>query len=137
MATSSSERTGTTELPEPELAPVEAFTAEDVLEAIRETCIFLDPEHARAYRGMDASHVRAAVRFNGRLLEAHREYQRVYRVTRRGRREHARALHRHLDIIPLHYTVIAQAWALLPATILDALDPVPDPSRRSPLRTAS
>ena len=136
MITSSPEHTSTTETsaPEPELA-ADTFTAAELLDIIRDACAHLDPKNAAAYSSMNASHVREAVRLNARLLEAHREYQRVYRITRRGRREHANAIYRHLDVAPTPYTVVAFAWALLPATILDA--PIPDPSRRSPLRTAT
>jgi hypothetical protein len=115
--------------------PAETFTVDELLEVIRSTCVHIDPNNAEAYRRMGAEHVREAVRLNARLLQAHREYQRVYRIARRGRREHANAIYRHLDVAPIPYTVVALAWSLLPATILDA--PEPDPSHRSPLRTAT
>jgi len=115
--------------------PSETFTPDDLLELIRHACIYIDPNNAEAYRHMGAEHVREAVRLNARLLQIHREYQRVYRINRRGRRKHAAAMYRLLDVVPIPYTVVAQAYALLPATILDA--PEPDPSRRSPLRTAT
>jgi hypothetical protein len=129
------ERTSIAEASAPDPEPATTFTPGELLEIIRSTCLHLDPENAEAYWQMDASHVRQAVRFNSRLLTAHREYQRAYRINRRGRREHANAIYRHLDIVPIPYTVVAMAWSLLPATILDA--PEPDASHRSPLRTAT
>jgi hypothetical protein len=129
------ERTSTAEASAPEPEPVETFTAEQLMGVIRSACIHIDPDNDEAYHRMGAEHVREAVRLNARLLEAHREYQRVYRISRRGRREHANAIYRHLDVVPIPYTVVALAWSLLPATILDA--PEPDPSRHSPLRTAT
>jgi hypothetical protein len=135
MVVRESERTSTIETSTLEPEPVATFTAAELLEIVRSTCIHLDPTNAEAYELMRAEHVREAVRLNARLLKAHREYQRRHRITRRGRREHANAIYRHLDIVPIPYTVVAMAWSLLPATILDA--PEPDPSRRSPLRTAT
>jgi hypothetical protein len=44
-------------------------------------------------------------------------------------------MYRLLDVVPVPYIVVAAAWSLLPAALLDARDP--DPSRRSPLRTAN
>ena len=105
---------------EPE--PSDDFTAAEPLDLVRSTCGHIDPENAEAYRHLDAEQVRRAVRFNSRLLEAHREYQRIYHISRRGRRKHARAIYRHLDVVPQRYSVIASAWALLPTTLLDALD---------------
>jgi hypothetical protein len=131
---SSPECTSTAETPAPEPEPAETFTAEELLDVIRDACVYLDPTNASAYRRMGAEHVREAVRLNSRLLGAHREYQRVYRIARRGRRKHANAIYRLLDVAPMPYTVVAEAWALLPTAILDA--PEPNPSRRSPLRTA-
>jgi hypothetical protein len=128
------ERTSTAETPAPEPEPVETFTAAELLEIILDACVHLDPKNAEAYRRMGAEHVREAVRINARLLEGHREYQRVHRITRRGRRKHA-AMYRLLDVVPVPYIVVAAAWSLLPAALLDARDP--DPSRRSPLRTAN
>lgn len=117
-------------------APIETtYTAAELLAIIRDACIHVDPKNASAYRAMTAEHVREAVRVNARLLEAHREYQRTHRITQRGRRKHANAIYRHLDVVPTPYLVVAEAWALLPAALLDA--PEPDPSRRSPLRTAN
>ena len=135
MIASSPERTSTTETSTLEPEPSETFTAEELLDVIRDACVHFDPKNADAYRRMGAEHVREAVRMNARLLQAHREYQRVYRINRRGRREHANAIYRHLDVVPIPYTVVALAWSLLPATILDA--PEPDPAHRSPLRTAT
>jgi hypothetical protein len=134
MIASSPECTSTTETSALEPEPSEAFTAAELLEIVRDACVHLDPRNAAAYACMDAAHVRAAVRINGQLLEAHREYQRVHRITRRGRRKHAAAMYQLLDVVPIPYTVVAAAWSLLPAAILDA--PEPNPSRRSPLRTA-
>jgi hypothetical protein len=127
--------TSTTETSALDPEPVETFTAAELLEIIREACVHLDPTNARVYHRMGAEHIREAVRINARLLEAHREYQRVHRIARRGRRKHAAAMYRLLDVAPIPYTVVAAAWSLLPAAILDA--PEPDPSRRSPLRTAT
>jgi hypothetical protein len=121
------------ELPAPEPEPPDAFTAERLMVGIRDACIRLDPDNAAAYRAMQPEHVREAVRLSTRLLLAHREYQRVYRITGRGRRQHANAIYRLLDVQPIPYTVVAAAWALLPTALLDP--PEPDPSRRSPLRT--
>jgi hypothetical protein len=132
MIASSPERTSTTETSTLEPEPSEIFTAEELLDVIRDACVHFDPKNAEAYRRMDASHVREAVRINSRLLQAHREYQRVYRITRRGRRKHAAAMYRLLDVVPIPYTVVAMAWCLLPAALLAAPDP--DPSHRSPLR---
>jgi hypothetical protein len=115
--------------------PADTFAADELLDIIREACVHLDPPNAAAYRRMDASHVREAVRLNARLLKAHREYVRTHRITRRGRRQHANAIYRLLDVAYPPYLVVAETWALLPATILDA--PEPDPTRRSPLRTAN
>jgi len=134
MIAPSPERTSTAETPAPEAEPVETFTAAELLEIILDACVHLDPKNAEAYRRMGAEHVREAVRINARLLEGHREYQRVHRITRRGRRKHA-AMYRLLDVVPVPYIVVAAAWSLLPAALLDARDP--DPSRRSPLRTAN
>jgi hypothetical protein len=129
------ERTSTTEISTLDQAPADTFTADEILEVIREACIHLDPRNSVAYRSMNASHIREAVRANARLLEAHQEYVRTSRITRRGRRKHADTIYRLLDLVPPPYLVVAMAWSLLPATILDA--PEPDPSRRSPLRTAT
>jgi hypothetical protein len=117
--------------PEPE--PVDSFTPQFLLEVIRDACVRLDPAHAEAYRSMGADHVREAVRINTRLLYAHREYQRRYRIARRGRRQHAQSIYRYLDVVPQPYLVVAAAWSLLPTALLNP--PEPDPSRRSPLRT--
>ena len=122
-----------TSSPEPE--PSETFTAAELLDVLREACVHLDPTNAGAYRRMGAEHVREAVRVHARLLDAHREYQRVSRLTRRGRSAHAAAIYRLLDVVPIPYTVVAVAWSLLPSALLDAPDP--DPSHRSPLRTAT
>ena len=135
MIAPSPERTSTAETPALEPEPVETFTAAELLEIILDACVHLDPKNAEAYRRMGAEHVREAVRINARLLEGHREYQRVHRITRRGRRKHAAAMYRLLDVVPVPYIVVAAAWSLLPAALLDARDP--DPSRRSPLRTAN
>ena len=134
MAGPSPEPTSTAEGSALEPEPDDTFTADELMGIIRAACINADPRNAEAYRRIGPEHVREAVRINARLLEAHREYSRVHRVTRRGRRKHADDIYRWLDVVPGAYLVVAQAWALLPATILDA--PEPDPSRRSPLRTA-
>lgn len=119
--------------PEPHPEPEDVFTADELMEVIRSACTHIDPDNAEAYRQMGPEHVREAVRISTRLLIAHREYQRVHRITRRGRRKHAEAIYRLLDVVPIPYTVVAEAWALLPTAILDP--PEPDPSCRSPLRT--
>jgi hypothetical protein len=132
MSVTLPERTLPTEASPPEPEPEDAFTAEEVLDVLRNGCVRIDPANAAAYRAMDASDVRAAVRLNARLLDAHREYQRVYRITRRGRRKHADAIYYDLDIAPRPYLVVALAWCLLFTAYLNP--PEPDPSRRSPLR---
>jgi hypothetical protein len=101
MIAPSPERTSTAETPAPEPEPVETFTAAELLEIILDACVHLDPKNAEAYRRMGVEHVREAVRINARLLEGHREYQRVHRITRQGRRKHAAAMYRLLDVMPV------------------------------------
>ena len=125
MIAPSPERTSTAETPAPEPEPVETFTAAELLEINLDACVHLDPKNAEAYRRMGAEHVREAVRINARLLEGHREYQHVHRITRRGRRKHAAAMYRLLDVVPVPYIVVAAAWSLLPAALLDARAPGP------------
>ena len=133
MVTSPHDPGTTAETPAPEATPAEAFTAAEMLDILRDACVRFDPVNAAAYRTIGAEHVREAVRLNARLLEAHREYQRVHRSTKRGRRAHANAIYRLLDVVPIPYTVVAFAWSLLPTALLDP--PESDPSSRSPLRT--
>ena len=130
----SPERTSTDETPVPEPESIAGITAAELLEVVRSSCMREDPRNSLAYAQMDASHVREAARLTTRLLEAHAEYARVHAITGRGRRKHAAEVHRWLDVVPRPYLVVAQAWALLPAALLDA--PEPDPSQRSPLRPA-
>jgi hypothetical protein len=113
--------------------PPDAFTAERLMAGIRDAAVRFDPDNAASYRAMGPEHVREAVRLSTRLLLAHREYQRRFRITRRGRRQHAQTIYRYLDVLPIQYTVVSAAWALLATAVLDP--PEPDPSQRSPLRT--
>jgi hypothetical protein len=115
----------------PEPAPT--FTADELLNVIRRACIRRDPQNAETFMLMDASHIREASRINSYLLDLHEEYQRTHRITQRGRRAHARAIYRVLDVVPRPYLIVAEVWSLLPAAILGA--PEPDPTVRSPLRT--
>ena len=103
------ERMSPAEASAPEPAP-ETFTADELLSIIRKACIHRDPDNAAAYRQMEAAHVREAVRLSTRLLDLHREYVRVFHITRRGRRRHAEAIYRLLDVAYPPYLVVAATW---------------------------
>ena len=107
--------------PEPCATP----TAADLLDVIRDCCVSLDPPNAGFYQHMSVEDVRDALRVNALTLEAARVYQHRHRIDRRGRRPFAAALHRHLDITPPAYTVVALAWASLTTALLDPPGPEP------------